>query len=206
MTMTARIYWDEKKKGVWIETPFNEAFKEELKARCRWQRGQGRRWDPSRKAWWVKKSYLDVALSIVLKHFGKVRDETAGTRNAYEEANERFRREREERRRAEEENRRQREQDAWWKSQHAEQERKQERHAYEEEARRDRFYEEIFNRRNRMSRAEALAILGLTIQATLTEMKRAYRTKVLQFHPDRGGDVEQMKKVNVAWETLKSLN
>lgn len=45
-------------------------------------------------------------------------------------------------------------------------------------------------------------ILGVLETATQDEIKKAFRTKSKELHPDRGGDEEQFKKVNEAYSTL----
>lgn len=42
--------------------------------------------------------------------------------------------------------------------------------------------------------------LGLTPDASLLEIKRAYRTQALLTHPDRGGSEEAFRKVHAAYE------
>lgn len=42
--------------------------------------------------------------------------------------------------------------------------------------------------------------LGLEPNATLTEIKRAYRLRALETHPDRGGTAEEFRKVQSAYE------
>ena len=42
---------------------------------------------------------------------------------------------------------------------------------------------------------EARKILGLDEEATLEEIKEAYHTKAKEFHPDKGGQDEQMKRL-----------
>lgn len=42
--------------------------------------------------------------------------------------------------------------------------------------------------------------LGLEPSATLTEIKRAYRVRALETHPDRGGTAEEFRKVQSAYE------
>lgn len=51
-------------------------------------------------------------------------------------------------------------------------------------------------------RASAWSILGLTPDATLREVKQAYRAKVLLVHPDRGGDAATFREVTRAYEKL----
>jgi DnaJ-class molecular chaperone len=47
------------------------------------------------------------------------------------------------------------------------------------------------------------AILGLTDYATTPEvLKKAFRTKALQHHPDKGGDAEKFKELNEAYTVL----
>jgi len=43
--------------------------------------------------------------------------------------------------------------------------------------------------------------LGLESSATLTEIKRAYRARALETHPDRGGTAEDFRKVHSAYES-----
>lgn len=53
------------------------------------------------------------------------------------------------------------------------------------------------------SRREAYRALGLDTTATAEEVKRAYRSKVKEVHPDtKGGSEEAFKRVNQAYETL----
>jgi hypothetical protein len=55
-----------------------------------------------------------------------------------------------------------------------------------------------------MSRSEAHAILGVRPGATKDEIQEAWKRKALEHHPDRGGDQELMKAVNVARDVLLS--
>lgn len=53
------------------------------------------------------------------------------------------------------------------------------------------------------SRAEAYRTLGVDTTATADEVKRAYRSKVKEVHPDtENGSEEAFKRVNRAYETL----
>ena len=52
-----------------------------------------------------------------------------------------------------------------------------------------------------------LKILGLTFPFTLQELKRAYRKRALETHPDSGGTAEAFRSVHTAYQTLaKCLN
>ena len=53
-----------------------------------------------------------------------------------------------------------------------------------------------------MSPAEAYRRLGLDRGADESEVQRAYRERVKEVHPDRGGDEEEFKAVTEAYETL----
>jgi len=46
-------------------------------------------------------------------------------------------------------------------------------------------------------------ILGVSRQATESEIRKAYKSKSMKHHPDRGGSEEEFKKVNEAYTTLK---
>lgn len=47
-------------------------------------------------------------------------------------------------------------------------------------------------------------ILGVNKNATPEEIKKAYKIKVKQHHPDRGGDAEHFKRINEAYEILSN--
>ena len=53
-----------------------------------------------------------------------------------------------------------------------------------------------------MSPEEAYRRLGVDRSADEAEIQRAYREKVKEVHPDRGGDEEEFKAVTEAYETL----
>lgn len=52
------------------------------------------------------------------------------------------------------------------------------------------------------TRAEAYATLGVDPDADEGEIKRAYREKVKEVHPDRGGDEEAFRSVTRAYDRL----
>ena len=47
------------------------------------------------------------------------------------------------------------------------------------------------------------SILGVNKNASENELRKAYKKKSMQHHPDRGGDEEEFKKINEAYSTLK---
>lgn len=49
---------------------------------------------------------------------------------------------------------------------------------------------------------ESLAILGLSASATSDDVRRAYRQKMAQAHPDRGGSHDQAAKLTAARDYL----
>jgi len=53
-----------------------------------------------------------------------------------------------------------------------------------------------------MAEEDYYSLLGLTKKATDDEIKRAFRKKAHEYHPDKGGDAEKFKKVNEAYQTL----
>ncbi len=57
--------------------------------------------------------------------------------------------------------------------------------------------------RARMAHAQDLGLLGLAEGFSSAELRRAYRAAALRHHPDRGGDLETMKRVNAAYERLR---
>ena len=46
--------------------------------------------------------------------------------------------------------------------------------------------------------------MGVKPSTSFEDAKRIYRKKMLELHPDRGGNPEDMKKVKEAWDLLKS--
>jgi DnaJ family protein C protein 19 len=55
---------------------------------------------------------------------------------------------------------------------------------------------------SRMSRAEALAVLGLEDGASAEEIRAAHRRLILQAHPDKGGSNYLAAKINEAKDVL----
>ena len=57
----------------------------------------------------------------------------------------------------------------------------------------------------RMTLSEAYRILGLSTDATFAEVKTAYRRRVAEVHPDRGGSAAEFIRVRAAFEILRGL-
>lgn len=53
-----------------------------------------------------------------------------------------------------------------------------------------------------MGDKEFYNLLDLVPTCNQDEIKKAFRKKALQYHPDKGGDLETFKKINLAYETL----
>jgi curved DNA-binding protein CbpA len=56
--------------------------------------------------------------------------------------------------------------------------------------------------RTLIERQQALNVLGLPPNATPQQIKRRYRTLAKQYHPDRGGNQQQMQRIIAAYEYL----
>lgn len=50
---------------------------------------------------------------------------------------------------------------------------------------------------------DAFAVLGLTADASLSEVRSAYRERVKEVHPDQGGDERTFKRVRQAYTTAR---
>lgn len=58
---------------------------------------------------------------------------------------------------------------------------------------------------DRLSPAEARSVLEVAPEANQEAIRRAYRDRIKEVHPDRGGDAEQFDRVRQAYERLADV-
>jgi molecular chaperone DnaJ len=58
--------------------------------------------------------------------------------------------------------------------------------------------------KNKNMKEDLYKVLGISKNATDTEIKKAYRSKAKEHHPDKGGDSEMFNKVSYAYEVLST--
>lgn len=54
-----------------------------------------------------------------------------------------------------------------------------------------------------MSKRDYYEVLGVSKNASADELKKAFRRKAIEHHPDKGGDEAKFKEINEAYEVLK---
>ena len=54
-----------------------------------------------------------------------------------------------------------------------------------------------------MSKRNPFDVVGVRDSATEAEIKKAFRTRSLQLHPDKGGSTEAMQELKEAYDQLK---
>src|SRR6185436_1371451 len=54
-----------------------------------------------------------------------------------------------------------------------------------------------------MSKRDYYEVLGVGKSASADELKKAFRRKAVEHHPDKGGDEAKFKEINEAYEVLK---
>jgi len=57
-----------------------------------------------------------------------------------------------------------------------------------------------------MSQNNLYQVLGVSESASQDEIKKAYRKKAIESHPDKGGNEEEFKKITGAYDVLGDEN
>lgn len=176
-----------------LETLYDEAFVAELKATLEpWER----QWDPGMRVWKIDKEAFRRAAEVCRRygdvHFaGDDPREEDRKRKAKEEA-ERLHQERE---RIHQENMR------WQQAQRERREREERERQQQQRQQRQQSYDWAgygFGAR----RSDHYQVLHLTSDAPTPVVRAVYRALALLHHPDKGGDTERMKSINVAFEAI----
>ncbi len=73
--MSHRPEWRRGEFGMYLDSPYNPEFIEEMKATVP---HEDRKWDPEKKEWWISDAWLDEVDALLFQHFessGYGRDE-----------------------------------------------------------------------------------------------------------------------------------
>lgn len=73
---------------------------------------------------------------------------------------------------------------------------------YRREKRKKREQKECADQNSYQEENPYYAMLGLHVDATRDEVRKAYRELAKKYHPDRGGDADKFKQVQVAYEKI----
>ena len=72
----------------------------------------------------------------------------------------------------------------------------------------DIFMKEFLKKRENRAKlssriSRAYDVLNVSRGVTLSELKKAFHKQALKHHPDKGGDIEEFKKIQAAYDMLK---
>lgn len=171
---------------------YNAAFIEDLKSSLEWWQ---RYWNPEEKVWVIHREAFRKAAEICMR-YGQVKfvDQDIDEPERKRQAEAKAERERQERERSERRAQEQARQDH-------DRYQRQQRERREQNGWRD-------NRRHNTTTAQSSGasdpyrVLHLQSDAPLEVVRAAYRALAVLHHPDRGGDEEVMKQLNIAHDLI----
>lgn len=169
-----------------LHSPYDAAFVEDLKSSLEWWE---RKWDDTSKLWKIDRNAFKRAAEVCVRH-GKVvyrengPDEPEKQRQAEAQAE----REHQERKRKE------REQQAAWERQRREQQERQRRQQAED----SRWWPG-----KNEAKLCPYRMLHLQPDAPLAVVTAVWRALCHLHHPDKGGSLEQMQRINAAYDLIK---
>lgn len=214
---TVRIILSPNKLGVWFKAPFNQNWIDELKTLVH---PRERLWDVQLKMWWVAKEPAKDVFRLCQRFYGKRSIVLDPLLTVHDPALPDWQKSTEEKPAGE------KFEDAWQKiesERKKRQPRQKKKHNWKREPELEDDYQGEWKqqqppqsprwgtgagrspkRNQRSSLASQYEVLGVPDNAPWADVKVAFKALARKYHPDLGGDAELMKKLNAAFDRLKT--
>lgn len=184
--------------------PYNVKLVEDLKEGLDWWQ---RAWDPMERVWQIEKSAFRQAAEICMR-YGTVNFEGEDPNEPERQRQAEAQAEREHQARKERAQEHAKKEQKW-QEQHRRERDRQANESYQRQQRQQREqtgWRDNWNQNTTTSQSNGASnpyqVLHLQPGAPLEVVKAAYKALALTHHPDRGGDEERMKQVNIAFDTI----